>query len=52
MCAHGVQWVVNFRHIQYICDQIWEKGPYGAKTKLKLRLEIPLQVNPVQKRFF
>ena len=33
----------------YICDQIWEKGPYRAKTKLKLRFEIPLRVNPVQK---
>ena len=30
-----------------ICERIWEKGPYGAKTKLKLRLEIPLRVNPV-----
>ena len=35
-----------------ICERIWEKGPYGAKTKLKLRLEIPLSVNPVPKSFF
>ena len=35
-----------------ICERIWEKGPYGAKTKLKLRLEIPLRVNPVPKSFF
>ena len=36
----------------HICERIWEKGPYGAKTKLKLRLKIPLRVNPVPKSLF
>ena len=39
-------------HTRVICERIWEKGPYGAKTKLKLRLEIPLRVNPFPKSFF
>ena len=28
-----------------------KKGPYGAKTKLKLRVDTPVRVNPVQKIF-
>ena len=35
-----------------ICERIWEKGPYGTKTKLKLRLEIPLRVNPGSQKVF
>ena len=34
------------------CQRIWEKGPYRAKTKLKLRLEIPFRINPALKSFF
>ena len=35
-----------------ICERIWEKGPYRAKNKLKLWLEIPLRVNAVPTFFF
>ena len=37
---------------EYICEGIWEKGPYRAKTKLNLLVETPVRVNPVQKVFF
>ena len=50
MCACSVLGVEQ--DIQVICERIWEKGPYHTKTKLKLRLEIPLRVNPVQKNVF
>ena len=50
MCACSVLGVEQ--DIQVICERIWEKGPYYTKTKLKLRLEIPLRVNPVQKNVF
>ena len=36
----------------YICELIWEKGPYRAKTKLKLRVDTPVKVNLVKKIFF
>ena len=35
-----------------ICERIWEKGPYRAKTKLKIRVDTPVRVNPVKKVFF
>ena len=50
MCVCSVLGVEQ--DIQVICERIWEKGPYHTKTKLKLRLEIPLRVNPAQKNVF
>ena len=34
------------------CDRIWDKGPYPAKSKLMLRGDTPVRVNPVKKVFF
>ena len=35
-----------------ICERIWEKGPYRTKTKLKIRVNTPVRVNPVKNVFF
>ena len=35
-----------------MCDRIWERGPYRAQTKLKLRLKTPVKVNSVKKHFY
>ena len=37
--------------LKYNCERIWEKGLYRAKTKLKLRVDTPVMVNPVKKLF-
>ena len=36
----------------HICERMWEKGPYRAKTKLKIRVDTLVRVNPVKTVFF
>ena len=50
--AINFDWCLRGFILENKCERIWEKGLYRAKTKLKLRLGVPLRVNQVKKISF